>query len=73
MKRTPGLWTIVLAILLIVTLAHADQQMLIWDERLMPPGRTRQRRNPRRNRERWARRLAAAGDAAPWPPSASGG
>jgi len=59
MKRTPGLWTIVLAILLIVTLAHAEQQMLIWDGRLMPPGRTHQRRNPGRNRERWARRLAA--------------
>ena len=58
MKRTPSLWSIVLAILLIVTLARADEQMLIWDPGLMPPGRTRQRRNPRRNRERWARRLA---------------
>ena len=59
MKRTPGPWFIVLAILLIVTLAHADQQMLIWDVGLIPLGRTRQRRNPRRNRERWARRLVA--------------
>jgi transposase len=59
MKRTPGPWIIVLAILLIVTLSPTDQQMLIWDAGLMPLGRTRQRRNPRRNRERWARRLGA--------------
>ena len=59
MKRTPGPWIIVLAILLIVTLSPTDQQMLIWDAGLMPLGRTRQRRNPRRNRERWARRLVA--------------
>ena len=59
MKRTPGLWTIILAILLIVTLTPADQQMLMWDAGLMPLGRTRQHRNPRRNRERWARRLVA--------------
>ena len=59
MKRTPGLWTIVLAILLIVTLSPTDPQMLMWDVGLMPLGRTRQHRNPRRNRERWARRLAA--------------
>lgn len=58
MKRTPGLWSIVLAILLIVMLSHADRPVLMWDARLMPPGRIRQRRNPRRNRERWARRLA---------------
>ena len=59
MKRTPGPWTIVLAILLIVTLSPTDQQMLMWDVGLMPLGRTRQHRNPRRNRERWARRLGA--------------
>ena len=59
MKRTPGPWIIVLAILLIVTLTPTDQQMLMWDAGLMPLGRTRQHRNPRRNRERWARRLGA--------------
>jgi len=58
-KRTPSLWNIVLAVLLIVTLTQAGQQRLIWDGRLMPPGRTWQHRNPRRNRERWARRLEA--------------
>lgn len=58
MKRTPGLWLIVLAMLLIVTRGHTDAQMSMWDPTLLPPRRTRQRRNPRRNRERWARRLA---------------
>ncbi|MDH7473378.1 MAG: hypothetical protein QHJ74_05140, partial [Anaerolineae bacterium] len=30
----------------------------MWDEHLVPPPRGRAHRNPRRNRERWARRLA---------------
>ena len=59
MKRTPGLWSIILVMVLIVTLAHGDRQMLIWDAGLMPAGGTRQRRNPVRNRERWARRWAS--------------
>ena len=58
MKRTPGQGHIIVAILLIVTLAQADHLMPIWDLSLMPLGRTRQRYNPRRNRERWKRRLA---------------
>jgi transposase len=58
MKRTPGPGHIILTILLIVTFAQADHPMPIWDPSLMPLGRTRQRYNPRRNRDRWKRRLA---------------
>jgi len=60
MKRTPGLWHIVLAFLLVVTYARlaAESGAWMWDDRLAPPPRGRQYRNPRRNRERWARRLA---------------
>ncbi len=59
MKRTPSLWHIILVLLLIVTPTQGvEGQMRVWDERLMPPGRTRRHSNPRRNRERWARRLA---------------
>ena len=60
MKRTPGPGHIIVAILLIVTLAQAGQPMPIWDLSLMPLGRTRQRYNPRRNRDRWKRRLCAS-------------
>lgn len=59
MRHTPGLWHIVLVLLLIVTYTRpAERQPPVWDERLVPPGRTRQGHNPRRNRERWSRRLA---------------
>ena len=58
MNRTPGLGHIVLGMLLIVTLILVGQPKPIWDPSLLPPGRVRQHRNPRRNRERWARRLA---------------
>lgn len=59
MKRTPGLWHIILALSLIVMhIRPVEQPMKIWDKRLLPPRRIRQRRNPKRNRERWARRLA---------------
>jgi transposase-like protein len=59
MKRTPGLWHIVLAFALIVMyIQPVKRPVEIWDKRLLPPRRIRQRRNPRRNRERWARRLA---------------
>ena len=58
MKRTPGLEHMILAILLIVTRTHGDALMPIWDPALLPPGRVRRHYNPRRNRERWQRRLA---------------
>ena len=59
MKRTPGLWHIILVLALIaMCIRPVEQSMKIWDKQLVPPRRIRQRRNPRRNRERWARRLA---------------
>lgn len=59
MKHTPGLWHIVLGLLLIVMCARpGERHPKVWDERLVPPARGRQYHNPRRNRERWARRLA---------------
>ena len=59
MRYAPGLWHIILALLLLVTLAQAAEwPALIWDARLMPPARVRPGRNAKRNRERWARRLA---------------
>ena len=59
MKRTPGLWHIILAILLIVMyIRPLEQPVKVWDKRLVPPRRIRQRRNRKRNRERRARRLA---------------
>jgi transposase len=59
MKRTPGLWHIILAMSLIVMyIRPVEQPVTIWDKRLLPPQRIRQRRNPKRNRERWVRRLA---------------
>jgi transposase len=59
MKRTPGLWHIVLVSTLIAMyIWPVEQAVTIWDKRLVPPRRIRQRRNPKRNRERWARRLA---------------
>lgn len=59
MRRTSGLWHIILTLLLIVTYTRAMAwQTQVWDERLMLPGRTRRHYNPQRNRERWARRWA---------------
>lgn len=59
MRHTPGLWHIVLVLLLIVTsIWQGERPVRIWDERLMPPRHIRQRHNPERNRKRWARRLA---------------
>lgn len=61
MKHTPGLWTSILTLLLVVTLlllVGQSRPMPVWDKRLMPPRRVRQAFNPRKNRERWLRRLA---------------
>ncbi len=61
MKHTPGLWTIILTLLLSVTLlllVGQSRPMPVWDKRLMPPRRVRQAFNPRKNRQRWMRRLA---------------
>lgn len=59
MRRTPVLWHIILVLVLLVTsIWQAERPVPVWDERLLPPRRIRQRRNPKRNRERWARRLA---------------
>jgi transposase len=59
MKQTPSPWPIVLVLMLLVTLIELGGPPLpAWDERLVPVGRVRQRYNPPRNRERWARRLA---------------
>jgi len=67
MKHTPGLWHIVLGLLLIVMCVRpAERCPDIWDERLVPPARGKQYHNPRRNRERWARRLAKRRRR--WPP-----
>ena len=60
MKHTPGLWTIILTLLLTVTwllLVGQSQPMPMWSENLVPPGRVRQAFNPRKNRRRWLRRL----------------
>jgi hypothetical protein len=70
MRRTPGLWHIVLALSLIVTyIWPAEWPMKIWDERLVPPPRIRRHYNPRRNRERWA----TAGESGQTPPMAHPG
>lgn len=61
MKHTPGLWTSILNLLLVVTLlllVGQSQPMPLWAEHLVPPGRVRQASNPRKNRRRWLRRLA---------------
>mgnify|MGYP001062106569 CR=1 FL=1 len=43
MKRTPGLWHIVLGLLLIVTYVRpAEWHTQVWDERLVPPARSKQ-------------------------------
>jgi transposase-like protein len=57
MKSAPGLRHIILASLLLVTLTQVAERLTpVWDKRLLPPQRVRRRCNPRRNRERWARR-----------------
>ena len=59
MRYAPSLGHIILVLLLLVTLAQAVEWLLrIWDERLVPRRRVRPGRNPKRNRERWARRWA---------------
>jgi transposase len=58
MNRTPSLGYIVLILALIVISICSERPVQIWDERLVPLSSTRQHYNPRRNRERWARRLA---------------
>lgn len=61
MKHTPSLWTIILALLLVVTLlllVDQAQFMPVGDEHLVPPGRVRQASNPGKNRQRWLRRWA---------------
>jgi transposase len=71
MKHTPGLWTSILTLLLVVTLlllVGASHPMLMWDKRLMPPRRVRQAFNPEKNRQRWLRRLAKRQRQRPQPP-----
>jgi len=61
MRHIPGLWHIILALLLIVPSglsAHWSESTLVWDERLLPARRVRQAFNPRKNRRRWLRRWA---------------
>jgi hypothetical protein len=61
MKHTPGLRTIILALLLIVTLLFLvgkEQPAAMWNEHLVLPIRVRQAFNPRKNRQRWLRRWA---------------
>ncbi len=61
MKHTPGLQTIILVLLLIVTLLFmvcTEQPVAMWDRHLVPLIRVRQAFNPRRNRRRWLRRWA---------------
>ena len=59
MRHTPSLWYIVLVLALIVmSMGLVEGSVQIWDERLVSPLRIRRHYNPRRNRERWARRLA---------------
>jgi transposase len=61
MKHTPGLWTSILTLLLVVTLlllVGQPQPTLVWAEHLVPRRRARQAFNPRKNQRRWRRRLA---------------
>jgi transposase-like protein len=61
MKHTPGLPTIILALLLTVTLLFlvgSGQLPMMWGEHLAPPIRVRQAFNRRKNRQRWLRRWA---------------
>lgn len=57
--RRPSWWYIVLGLALWVLYTWpVDPPVWVWDARLVPVGRVRQGRNPRRNRERWQRRRA---------------
>jgi transposase-like protein len=56
MKFMPNLWRIAIIVTLLVTSVYQGEAMFVWDERLTPAGRVRQRYNPRRNRERKVRR-----------------
>jgi transposase len=61
MKHTPGPWTSILALLLVVTLlllVGQPRPTLVWAEHLVPRRRVRQAFNPRKNHRRWRRRLA---------------
>lgn len=58
MKRMPSPWRLVLVLLLVLCVQPIEGPMPVWDEQLTPLARVRQHRNPRRNRERWARRWA---------------
>lgn len=58
MSRTPSLRYIVLILALIVISIWSERPVQIWDERLVPLSSIRRHYNPRRNRERWVRRLA---------------
>jgi transposase-like protein len=59
MRYAPGLWHIILVLLLLVTLTRAVEWLLrIWDEQWVPLRRVRPGCNPRRNRERWGKRWA---------------
>jgi transposase len=61
MNHTPGLWTIILTLALVVTLVFSvgqSQPMLLWAEHLVPPGRVPQALNPGKNHRRWLRRWA---------------
>jgi len=59
MRYAPGLWHIILVFALLVTLTKAAEWLSqTWNEQLMPRRGVRPGRNPKRNRERWARRWA---------------
>lgn len=58
MRHTPSLWYIVLVLgMIVMSMWLVERPVQIWDERLVPPLHIRRHYNPRRNRERWARRL----------------
>lgn len=61
MNRTPGLGHIILVLTLVVTYLHQrpmEWHTGVWDSELLPTPQGRRYPNPRRNRERWLRRLA---------------
>jgi len=61
MIRTPGLGHIILVLVLLVTFLQpqcVEWHTGVWAPELVPPPRGRRYHNPRRNRERWLRRLA---------------
>jgi transposase-like protein len=61
MIRTPGLGHIILVLMLLATFLRqqpVEWHTRVWAPELLPPPRGRRYYNPRRNRERWLRRLA---------------